>query len=107
VLIQSVVTNRDGSDGEFKVRGTAVAESDPDLGSQISTAIAEAVGPQLEVGKFHLYRIDVQDVTFVHWDNRNNDQYLTRWPEGREEVRRGTSATSNGPPEPHHEFLDR
>jgi hypothetical protein len=46
-------------------------------------------------------------VTFVHWDGRNNDQYLTRWPEGREQVRRGTSATSNGPPEPHREFLDR
>ena len=103
VLVHSVVTNRDAGDGEFKVRGLAVHESDPSLNAQVAAAIDKELGWTPEVGKFHLFRI----VTFIHWDGRNNDQYLTRWPQTREQVRRGTSATSNGPPEPHDEFLDR
>jgi hypothetical protein len=107
ILVHSVVTNRDGGDGEFKVRGRALAEDDPGLNAEIAEAIAANLGWRPEVGKFHLFRVDVDDVTFIRWDGRNNDQYLSRWPEGREQVRRGTSATSNGPPEPQHEFLDR
>jgi hypothetical protein len=107
VLVHSIVTSRDGTDGEFKVRGLAVLESDPALNGRVAEAIAEQLGWRPEVGRFHLFRIDVDDVTFIHWDDANNDQYLSRWPEHREQVRRGTSATSNGPPQPHREFLDR
>jgi hypothetical protein len=107
VLVHSIVTNRDGGDGEFKVRGRAVTEEDPTLNARIADAIAEQLGWRPEVGKFHLFRVEVDDVTFIHWDGRNNDQYMTRWPAGREQVRRGTSATSNGPPEAHREFLGR
>lgn len=106
VLVHSVVTNRDGGDGEYKVRGRAVPEDDPALNARIAAAIVERLGWRPEPGKFRLFRVDLDDVTFIHWDDRNNDQYLSRWPEGREQVRHGTSATSNGPPEPHHEFLD-
>jgi hypothetical protein len=107
VLVHSIVTSRDGTDGEFKVRGHAVQETDPELNARIVEATAETLGWRPEVGKFHLFRIDLEDVTFIHWDDRNNDQYLTRWPEGREQVRRGTSPTSNGPAQPHHEFLEQ
>ena len=31
VLVHSVVTSRDGGEGEFKIRGTARAEDDPDV----------------------------------------------------------------------------
>jgi hypothetical protein len=107
ILVHSIVTNRDGGEGEFKVRGRAVPEDDRELNARIADAIADNLGWRAEVGKFHLFRVDVEDVTFIHWDDRNNDQYLSRWPEGREQVRRGTSATSNGPPEQHREFIDR
>jgi hypothetical protein len=107
ILVHSVVTNRDGGDGEFKVRGRAVPEAAPELNARVADAIAANLGWRPEVGHFHLFRIELDDATFIHWDDRNNDQYLSRWPEGREQVRRGTSATSNGPPEAHVEFLDR
>jgi len=106
VLVHSIVTSRDGTDGEYKVRGLAVHEEDPELNARVAEAIIEQLGWRPEVGKFHLFRIDVEDVTFIHWDDRNNDQYLTRWPEHREQIRRGTSATSNASPESHREFLD-
>ena len=105
VLVHSIVTSRDGTDGEYKVRGRAIEEGDARLNARIAEAVSQQLGWQPEVGKFHLFRIEVEDVTFVHW-GQNNDQYLSRWPEGREQVRRGTSATSIGPPEPHSEFLD-
>ena len=105
VLIHSIVTTRDGTDGEYKLRGRAVREANPGQNARVAEAISERLGWRPEVGKFHLFRIEVDDVTFIHW-GPNNDQYLSRWPEGREQVRRGTSATSIGPPEPHCEFLD-
>ena len=88
------------------VSPSAVPEDDPALNARIAAAIAEKLGWRPEAGKFHLFRVDVDDVTFIHWDDGNDDQFLSRWPEGREQVRRGTSATSNGPPEPHHDLLD-
>jgi hypothetical protein len=106
VLVHSVVTNRDGGEGEFKVRGRAVPEDDPAVQARVSDFVSGELGWRPEIGSFHLFRIDVEDATFIRWDGRNNDQYLARWPPGLEQVRRGTSATSNGPPEPHREFLD-
>lgn len=103
ILVHSIVTSREGSDGEFKVRGRAVLETGP-----IEQAYAEAVAKELpwrpEVGKFHLFRIEVDDITFIRWAGAN-DQYVTRWPAGVEFVRRGTSATSVGPAEPIKELL--
>jgi Pyridoxamine 5'-phosphate oxidase len=107
ILIHSIVTQPDGgfSEGEYKVRGRALEETDAGLQTRIAEAIAERLPWRPEPGKFHLFRIDVDDVTFIRWEGDNN-QYMTRWPEGREQVRRGTSATSVGPPEPHSEYLD-
>lgn len=107
VLVHSIVTNRDGGDGEFKVRGRALLQEDARLSARVAEVITKQLGWQPEVGRFHLFRIEVEDVTFIRWDGRNNDQFMSRWPECREQVRRGTSATSNAPPEPHHEFLER
>jgi hypothetical protein len=106
ILVHSVVTNRDGGDGEFKLRGRAVPVDDPEHNARIVEVVSARLGWTPEVGKFHLFRIDVEDVTFIRWDGSNNDQFLTRWPETREQVRRGTSATSNASPEPYSEFLD-
>jgi hypothetical protein len=104
LLVHSIVTNRDGTDGEYKVRGRASLEQDPSLNQQVAEAITKRLGWCPEVGKFHLFRIDIEDVTFIRW-GEHNDQYLTRWPPGTEYVRRGTSATSVGPPEPLSDLL--
>src|SRR6516165_11368374 len=44
VLVHSVVTSRDGGEGEFKIRGTARAEDDPDLSRRYATAVAASLG---------------------------------------------------------------
>jgi general stress protein 26 len=105
VLVHSIVTSRDGSDGEFKVRGLAELETDQELNGKVAETISDQLGWNPIPGKFHLFRVDVEDVTAMRW-NANNDQYMTRWPAGVEQVRHGTSATSLGPASPHRELLD-
>ena len=105
ILVHSIVTTRDGTGGEYKLRGTAIAEPDSHVNEQYAEVVATRLGWEPEPGRFHLFRVDVADVTFIRWDDATNDQYVTRWPEGSEFVRRGTSATSLGDREPIDELL--
>jgi hypothetical protein len=41
VLVHSVITSRDGTEGEFKVRGTARAEADLELQLRYADVVAE------------------------------------------------------------------
>jgi hypothetical protein len=106
VLVHSIVTNRTGQDGEYKLRGTAIAEPDAVLHARYAGEVAARLGWQPEPGKFHLFRVELADITYIRWDDATNDQYVTRWPAGTEFVRRGTSATSQGPAEPHPGLLE-
>jgi hypothetical protein len=105
ILVQSIVTSRNGQDGEYKLRGAAVEQPDPETLARYAHEVAARLGWWPEPGKFHLFRVDITDVTYIRWDDGTNDQYVTRWPAGEEFVRRGTSATSLGPPQPHSGLL--
>lgn len=105
ILVHSIVTNRNGTSGEYKLRGMAIEEPDTRVHEQYAYVVADQLGLEPQPGKFHLFRVDIADVTFIRWDDATNDQYVTRWPEGGEFVRRGTSATSVGDPEPRHDLL--
>ena len=105
VLVHSIVTTREGTTGEYKVRGHAIAELDPAVQQGYARAIRAEAGWEPQPGRFHLFRVDVDDVTFIRWDPATNDQFVTRWPARREFVRRGTSETSVGDPEPFSELL--
>jgi hypothetical protein len=105
VLVHSIVTSKEGTAGEYKVRGQAIPEFDRAVQDGYAQAIRAAAGWEPQPGRFHLFRVDVEDVTFIRWDPATNDQFVTRWPARREFVRRGTSATSVGDPEPITELL--
>jgi pyridoxamine 5'-phosphate oxidase-like protein len=105
ILVHSIVTNRTGQGGEYKLRGTAAEDTDTATQARCAEQVASRLGWRPEPGKFHLFRVDLGDITFIRWDDATNDQYVTRWPAGTEVVRRGTSATSQGPPEPHPGLL--
>jgi hypothetical protein len=100
ILVHSVITSRDGSEGEFKIRGTARAEDDPGLQRRYADTVAATLGWEPEPGRFHLFAVDMGDVTFIHYDDSTGDQFVATWPPGREFVRHHTSATSVGDPEP-------
>jgi hypothetical protein len=106
VLVHNVVTDREGTDGEYKIRGHAHEEHDAETQQAYADEVRRTLGWNPEPGRFHLFRVDVDEVTYIRWDSANNDQYVSRWPSAVEFVRRGTSATSLGPPEPRSELID-
>lgn len=100
ILVHSVVTNRNGEEGELKVRGHARSEKDSGLQRRYANAVAQALGWKPEPGHFHLFAVDIDHLSYLRYDNSTGDQYVTQWPPGREYVRRGTTTTSLGHPEP-------
>lgn len=105
ILVHSVVTSRDGAEGEFKVRGTARAEHDPEVEHRYADAVAGSLGWTPQPGRFHLFAVDISQVTFISYDPRSGDQHVAMWPPGREFFRRATSPTSVGDPEPAGEII--
>ena len=53
----------------------------------------------------HWVRDLAQGHTFIRYDEPTGDQFVSSWPPPREFVRRGTSATSVGEPEPVSDLL--
>jgi len=99
VLVHSVITNREGGEGEFKLRGVARGVDDVETQRRYAAAVARDLGWHPQPGRFHLFAVDIDQVTFIRYDNATGDQYVALWPPAREFVRRGTSATSVGRPE--------
>jgi hypothetical protein len=105
ILVHSIVTARDGVEGELKLRGTAETVEDDDVQHRYADAVATALGWHPEPGRFHLFRCDIETVAYVAYDDTTGDQHVALWPPAREFVRRGTSATSVGPPQPVKDLL--
>ena len=105
LLVHSIVTARDGGEGELKVRGRGVPDADPTVQERYAEAVAADLGWHPEVGRFHLFEVDVEHVSHVRYDDRTGDQSVTTWPPGEEYVRRGTGATSVGAREPVRDLL--
>jgi hypothetical protein len=103
VLVHSIVTSREGLPGEVKVRGRAVPVDDAVQRDRYREAVA-VLGWQPEEPAFHLFVVDIDDVTSVFYVG-DGDQHVARWPAGVEFVRRATSPTSVGDAEPVTDLL--
>jgi hypothetical protein len=103
VLLHSIITGPQDPGGEVKVRGRAIPESHPDVRRRYCEAVA-VLGWQPEEPYFHLFRVNFQDVTFIRY-HPNGDQQLVRWPERTEVIRRATSPTSVGAPQPYSDLF--
>jgi hypothetical protein len=103
ILIHSIITTREGSDGEVKLRGHAVEIVDRDVRAGYCAAVS-TLGWRPEEPWFHLFRIDIEDLTFIRYAP-SGDQYVVQWPARTEFVRHETSATSVGAPEPNPDFF--
>ena len=106
ILVHSIVTSRDGADGEFKIRGTARSENDPAVVRRYADTVASNLGWNPQPGQFHLFAVDIGQVSFISYDTATGDQHVAMWPPGREFIRRGTSATSVGDPEPVTDLIE-
>ena len=98
ILVHNTVRSREGTDGEYKVRGLAVPELDLGVQHRYADVVKAQIGWDPVPGEFHLFRVDIDDVTFIRYENPG-DQFVARWPAQNEFVRRATSATRVGDPE--------
>lgn len=104
LLVHSIVTGPDGSEGEVKIRGKAVGETDPTLQGRYAKAVGEALGWHPTVGRFHLFMVNIGSVSVVRYSERG-DQHVCTWPPGREYVRPIISSTEVGRPVPIRDLL--
>jgi hypothetical protein len=106
ILVHSIITSRDGAEGEFKIRGTARAQHDPSVQRRYADAVAASLGWNPQPGRFHLFAVDISQVTFITYDpGGSGDQHVAIWPPGQEFIRRATSPTSVGDPEPTSDII--
>jgi hypothetical protein len=105
VLVHSIVTGRDGDEGELKVRGVVESVDDETTQRRYADQVSAALGWSPEPGRFHLFRVVIDEVTFIRYDDATGDQHVVLWPRGEEFIRRGTSATSVGEREPIRRLL--
>jgi hypothetical protein len=105
ILVHSVITSRDGGEGEFKIRGRAMAEHDRGVQSRYAAAVAAALRWNPEPGRDPLFAVDIDQAAFIRYDDATGDQHGALWPPPRHYIRRGTTAPSLGDREPATDIL--
>lgn len=99
LLVRSVITKPEG-EIEILLRGVARESVDPDLHARFAEGVATSLGWRPVVGKFALFAVDIEDVTYLRFEVENGDQHVARWPAGVEYTREHLTPTSYGPRRP-------
>ncbi len=76
-VVHSTISNRDGSEGEFKLRGSAVDVPDPDMRERYSEALYEKIEWRPKE-PYHLFSVDIESAAFIVY--QNDKQSVRRWP---------------------------
>ena len=63
-VVHSTVSNRDGTEGEFKVYGRAREVDDPDEWRKFGYAVYAAIGLRIEDVEGYCFAIDIESVVF-------------------------------------------
>jgi hypothetical protein len=100
ILVHNIIASRSGTSGELKIRGAAIHHDDPSGQRRYADTAASTLGWDPEPGKFHLFAVDIRHAAFISYDEPTGDQHVATWPPAKEFIRRATSATSVGDPEP-------
>lgn len=98
LVLNSIVTGPEPA-VEIKIIGTAIKESTRSVHEQYATAVAEEIGWQPVVGRFTLFRVELDEVTYIAYDPQTHGQHVARWPQDVEYLRPATTPTSLGPRE--------
>ena len=63
--VHNTVSNRDGSEGEFKVYGRAVEVRDSDMRQRYGDVLYEKMGWSPEEPEYHLFSVDIESVSYA------------------------------------------
>ncbi len=67
--VNSTVSNRDGSEGEFRVYGKTVDIQDLEMRRRFADALFEKIGWRPEEPDYHLFSLDIESASFAHIQN--------------------------------------
>jgi hypothetical protein len=70
IVVHSVTTNNDGTDGDVKIYGRAVDEQDPELRAAFREAIRRRVDWAPDEPEYHCFSIDVRSAGYVRFGDR-------------------------------------
>ncbi len=76
-VVHSTISNRDGSEGEFKLRGHAVDAPDLDVRRGYCEALYEKIVFRPKE-PYHLFSVDIESAAFIVY--QNDEQSVRRWP---------------------------
>ena len=66
--VNSVVTDREGTEGEVKLYGEAREVTDPDEREQYCVALNEAIGWRPESDEFHLFALQIAEAAYLKFE---------------------------------------
>ena len=79
VTVQSIVTNKDGTEGEIKLYGRAEDVQSPETRRVYLEAVRREMGYELAADEpFHLFAVDVESVAYVVIEG--GEQRVRVWP---------------------------
>jgi hypothetical protein len=70
IVVHSVTTNNDGTDGDVKIYGRAVDERDPELRAAFREAIRRRIDWAPDEPEYHCFSIDVRSAGYVRFGDR-------------------------------------
>lgn len=92
-LVHSVVSNKDGTEGEVKLRGSAIDVTNKDLRERSAQHSFDTTGWRPEE-PYHLFWLDIEQAAFIQFSG-NGDQTIKTWRAGgqqKERLRRWTGS---------------
>ena len=77
-LVHSIITDRKGNEGEFKLRGTARDIVDLDVREAYAKALFEEIGWRPDEPDWHLFTIDIEHAALIAFENEQKS--VQTWP---------------------------
>jgi hypothetical protein len=93
-LLHSVVSNKDGTDGEVKLRGRAVDATDAGLRERSAQHSFDTTGWRPEE-PYHLFWLDIKEAAFIQFSG-NGDQTIKTWRADGQQQERLRKWTGSG-----------
>ena len=76
--VNSVVLDKDGAEGEFKIFGFAVNVTELDFRARYCDALFEKIGWRPKDSDYHLFAIDIQSAAFIRFENEEMEHRVWR-----------------------------
>ncbi len=77
-LVHSVITDKAGTEGEFKLRGRAIDIGDPDERERYCVALYEKINWRPEGDEWHLFALDIDHAAYQVFENEQRHTQV--WP---------------------------